>query len=116
MTQVQDSMDQAPMDIEQIVINKAMKDEAFKQELSRNPKGVIAKELNVELPAELEIEVVQQTPQKLYLVLPLDVKLQEEVGEELSEEQLEAVAGGAWTPAIAVAVTKFVCTRTWPCK
>jgi hypothetical protein len=103
------------MDIEQIVINKAMKDEAFKQELFRNPKGVIAKELNVELPAEIEIEVVQQTPQKLYLVLPLEVKLQEDADEELSEEQLEAVAGGAWTPVITMAVTKFVCTKTWPC-
>jgi hypothetical protein len=115
MTQAQDSMDQAPMDIEQLIVNKAMEDKAFKQELVNNPKAAIAKELNVELPAELEIEVVQQTPQKLYLVLPLEVTLEEEAGEELSEEQLEAVAGGGIL-TLTVRVTVAVATRTWPCR
>jgi hypothetical protein len=48
-------------------------------------------------------------------VLPLEVKLQEEVDEELSEEQLEAVAGGGTITLVTKAVTRFVCTRTWPC-
>jgi hypothetical protein len=123
MTQVQDQMDQAPMDIEQLIVNKAMENKAFKQELLSNPKAAIAKELNTELPAEIEIEVVQQTPQKLYLVLPLDVEQQEVFKDELSEEQLEAVAGGA-TPAVATAVAATVgatvqiwdrVTKKWPC-
>ncbi|MBD0362901.1 MAG: NHLP leader peptide family natural product precursor [Coleofasciculus sp. C3-bin4] len=112
-------MDQAPMDIEQLIVDKARGDKAFKQELFNNPKAAIAKELNVELPAELEIEVAQQTPQKLYLVLPLEVALEEEAGEELSEEQLEAVAGGG-TPTIvlslATRVTPSIITRKWPCR
>ena len=119
MTQVQDPMDQAPMDIEQLIVNKAAEDEAFKQQLLSNPKTAITKELNVDLPADLQIEVVQQTPQKLYLVLPLEVKLEEEAGEELSEEELEAVAGGiAWTPVIktVTAVTGAIATKTWPCR
>jgi hypothetical protein len=118
MTQVQDPMDQTPMDIEQLIINKAIENEAFKQELLSNPKTAISKELNVELPADLQIEVVEQTPQKLYLVLPLRVKLEEEAGEELSEEELEAVAGGInWTKVLkTVAKTvSQVATKTWPC-
>ena len=115
MTQAQDPMDQAPMDIEQLIVDKAREDKAFKQELLNNPKAAIAKELNVELPAELEIEVAQQTPQKLYLVLPLEVALEEEAGGELSEEQLEAVAGGG-TPTITIGITIRVITRKWPCR
>jgi hypothetical protein len=120
MTQVQNPMDQAPIDIEQLIINKAMEDEAFKQELFSNPKAAITKELNVELPDEVEIEVVQQTPQKLYLVMPLNVEQQEILKDELSEEQLEAVAGGA-TPAVAATVVAATAvwdrvTKAWPCK
>jgi hypothetical protein len=59
-----------------------------------NPKTAIAKELGQELPAELEFEVLEQTPTKLYLVLPMSESAEKSPNEELAEEQLEAVAGG----------------------
>jgi hypothetical protein len=86
-------LEQQSMDLEAKLIEKAMADEAFKRELMSNPKAAIAKEVGQELPAELEFEVFEQTPTKLYLVLPMS-ESEASPSEELAEEQLEAVAGG----------------------
>ncbi len=83
------------MDLEAKLIEKAMADEAFKRELMSNPKAAIAKQVGQEVLAELEIEVLEQTPAKLYLVLPMSESVENFPNEELAEEQLEAVAGGS---------------------
>jgi len=87
-------MNQQPKDLEALLISKAMADEAFKSELISNPKAVIAREIGQELPEGVEIEVLESTPKKLYLVLPLKVESEEVSTEELSDKELEAVAGG----------------------
>jgi hypothetical protein len=87
-------LEQQSMDLEAKLIEKAMTDEAFKRELMSNPKAAIAKEVGQEVLAELEIEVLEQTPAKLYLVLPMSESAENFPNEELAEEQLEAVAGG----------------------
>jgi hypothetical protein len=87
-------MTQQPKDLEALLISKAMADEAFKRELISNPKAVIAREIGQELPEDVEIEVLEPTPKKLYLVLPLKVESEEIPTEELSDKELEAVAGG----------------------
>lgn len=88
-------LEQQSMDLEAKLIEKAMADEAFKRELMSNPKAALAKELGQELPADLEFEVLEQTPTKLYLVLPMSESAGDSPSEELAEEQLEAVAGGS---------------------
>ncbi len=87
-------MTQQPKDLEALLISKAMADEAFKSELISNPKAVIAREIGQELPQDVEIEVLESTPKKLYLVLPLKVESGEIPTEELSDKELDAVAGG----------------------
>ncbi len=87
-------MTQQPKDLETLLISKAMADEAFKSELISNPKAVIAREIGQELPEGVEIEVLESTPKKLYLVLPLKVESGEMPSDELSNEQLDTVAGG----------------------
>jgi hypothetical protein len=57
------------MEVEEL-IRKAWADDAFKQELLRDPKQVIEREAGVTLPAELEIYVHEQTPTALHLILP----------------------------------------------
>ncbi|MCC5601584.1 NHLP leader peptide family RiPP precursor [Nostoc favosum] len=84
----------ARFEFEQKVIQRAWEDETFKQELLSNPKAVFARESGQELPKDIEIEVLQETANKVYLVLPNNPALAGSE-EELSEEALEAVAGGA---------------------
>jgi hypothetical protein len=79
-------------EIESQLIAKAWKDETFKQELISNPKAVFARELGQELPENLKIKVLEETADTIYLALPRSPQ----VSEELSDEALEAVAGGNW--------------------
>jgi hypothetical protein len=51
------------------VIQRSWSDPLFKERLKNNPKAVLA-EMGVETPAGLDIEVVENTPAKLYLTLP----------------------------------------------
>ncbi|WP_414581494.1 NHLP leader peptide family RiPP precursor [Scytonema sp. PCC 10023] len=81
-------------EFEQKLIHRAWEDEAFKQELISNPKAVYAKESGEEVPKELEIEVLQETAKKVYLVLPANPAPAITDEEELSEKALDAVAGG----------------------
>jgi hypothetical protein len=64
------------MDLQEIII-KAWSDEAFKQELLRDPKSIIEHELEIHLPAEIEIFVHEQTPTRLHLILPMKPEFDE---------------------------------------
>ncbi len=55
---------------EEILIVKAMKNIDFKKELIENPKIAIAKEFGTQLPAEIEIIILEETDKKIYIVLP----------------------------------------------
>lgn len=82
-------------EFERQLIQRALEDENFKQELLSNPKAVFAKESGEKLPTDLEIEVIQETPNKVYLVLPTN-PASATTEAELTDEALEAVAGGVW--------------------
>ncbi|MBC6430118.1 class IIb bacteriocin, lactobin A/cerein 7B family [Nostoc sp. HG1] len=92
-------------DIEAHIIAQSWKDEAYKQELLSNSKAVVEREFGIQLPANVSVKVVEENPTNLYFVLPMRPDLS---GAELSDEQLEAVAGGiapALIPLIIPAVT-----------
>ena len=79
------------------LIARAWKDEAFKAELLREPTAVVARELaqlqpGATLPADIQIQVLEETPSTHYLVLPAKPAI--ESGDELSEADLQSVAGG----------------------
>jgi hypothetical protein len=82
---------QTRQDIEARIIAKAWKDEAYKQELLINPKVVIEREFGVKFPAGVNVQILSENPTSLYFVLPISPV----ATEELSEEQLEAIAGGS---------------------
>jgi hypothetical protein len=104
-------------DLEVQAIAKAKEDPAFKQLLLTNPKAAIEQEIGQTLPANLEIEVVQQTKHKLYMILPLE---KDEIQtQELSDRELEAVSGGTGWSCVSITisvVTATVCSETWPCR
>ena len=99
---------QTRKDIEAHIIAKAWKDEAYKQELLTNPQAVLSREFGVEFPQEVQIQVLEENSTSLYFVLPMSPM---EITEELSEEQLEAVAGGynrGWVFTLTVVTTMAV--------
>ncbi|RUT04383.1 hypothetical protein DSM106972_046110 [Dulcicalothrix desertica PCC 7102] len=74
------------------IIIPALKDKAFKQELISNSavaKVEFEKELGKLLPEDFSINVVEETPNIAYIVLPYMPS-----NEGLTPEQLEAIAGG----------------------
>jgi len=82
---------EARRDLEIKLITRAWKDEAFARELKSNPKAVVERELSVKLPANVEVKVLEETPNTIYLVLPEKPKAPQG---ELSDEQLATAAGG----------------------
>jgi len=81
-------------EILQSIITKAWQDETFKQELIANPLKTIEKLTGEKLnfPEGKKMVVQDQTnTSKIYLNIPSKLNLDDV---ELSEEQLEAVAGG----------------------
>jgi hypothetical protein len=73
---------------EALLIEKSWSDQAFRERLLRDPKLTLTQELGIEFPPGAEIEVLEETTMKKYLVLP------EPATGDLSDEELESVAGG----------------------
>lgn len=76
-------------DFEKRLIDRANGDSAFKQLLLSDPRRAVESELGIKVPSTANVKVLQETPDTMYLVLPLDSS-----SVELSDEQLESVAGG----------------------
>jgi hypothetical protein len=81
----------ARQELEAWLLDKAAKDAAFRRALLADPKGTLGRELGGSLPDGLAITVVEEAPDRCYLVLPAAPAGQTE---ELSDAELEAVAGG----------------------
>lgn len=69
------------------IVEKAWNDEAFKQRLMRQP-GEVLKEQGIDVPAGVNIQVLENTPQVHHFVLPARPGA-------LSQDDLDQVAGGA---------------------
>jgi Nitrile hydratase, alpha chain len=83
---------QSRAEFEADLIAKAWQDDKFKQQLINNPKAAFEEKIGKKAPDNLKVTVLEETPTQLYFVLP--VKPQLEASEELSDEALDAVAGG----------------------
>ena len=80
-------------EMERRLIERSLQDESFRQRLLDDPKGAIEGELGTHLRESIEVRVVQESADIIYLVLPSASPLVGEGG-ELSDEALESVAGG----------------------
>ena len=82
-----------PEQIRQALVQRSVEDEELRQRLLADPKGTVEQELGAELPEEVEIRCMEETPDIVYLVLP--PRSQDSAGGgELSDSELETVAGG----------------------
>jgi hypothetical protein len=77
---------------ERRLIDRSLEDEDFRQRLLDDPKGTLEQELGGGLPEGVEVRVVEESTDTIYLVLPSASPFGE--GGELSDEALESVAGG----------------------
>lgn len=73
------------------LLQRAARDTAFRDDLAADPRRVIEEETGLQIPSHIQVSVVQETADKLCLVLPSATG-------ELSDLELEAVAGGSGSP------------------
>ena len=71
------------------VIARASTDAAYREMLLSDPRAAMEQAFGQQLPATLQVKVIEQEPNTLYLVLP-----RAGAGNELSEDALDAVVGG----------------------
>jgi hypothetical protein len=76
-------------ELEERLVARAQADDGFRERLKADPRGAVADEAGITLPESVTIEVLEETPEKGYLVIPVNRAA-------LSDEQLEVagVAGG----------------------
>ncbi len=82
-------------EMERTLVQRSMEDDSFRQRLLDDPKATVEQELETQLPEDVEVSVVEESADTIYLVLPSTSPIVE--GEELSDRELEEVAGGGTT-------------------
>jgi hypothetical protein len=88
--------------MERMLVQRSIEDEDFRRRLLEEPKAAVEEELGARLPKEVQVQAVEETADTIYLVLPSASPIGG--GGELSDQQLEAVAGGdvafSWDPNV----------------
>ena len=75
-------------EIEQQILERAMKDEDFRNKLQSDPKSTVEELFGTKLPDSLNIHVNCETPTDIYITLPASAS------GELSEKELSGISGG----------------------
>jgi Nitrile hydratase, alpha chain len=73
-------------DFEAKIVARAWADEAFRARLKADPRAAVAEETGIKVPESVTVEVLEETPDKAYLVIPSNRVA-------VSDEDLD-VAGG----------------------
>jgi hypothetical protein len=77
-------------DLEDKIVARAWADEDFRQRLKTDPHTAVADETGLAVPESIQLEVLEETPAKGYLVIPVNRA-------EISEEELAGASGGSCT-------------------
>ncbi|MFA6807567.1 MAG: NHLP leader peptide family RiPP precursor [Eubacteriales bacterium] len=70
---------------------KAWVDKGFRKALLENPKKAIEELFDITLQEQFKINVVEEKPDSITIVLPAQLN-----ESELTDDELETVAGGGW--------------------
>jgi hypothetical protein len=97
-------------EMERRLIEKSLEDESFRQRLLDDPKAAVEQELGTRLPEGVQVRAVEETAQTIYVVLPSSSPLGGT--SELSDQDLEAIAGGGatfWGATCSCGSAGYVC-------
>jgi len=78
-------------DVRDALVRAALKDEAFRESLLANPKFAVERALGKTLPDGLQVVLLRETDNLMYIVLPKDFP---DEAAHLTDAELENVAGG----------------------
>ena len=99
-------------EMEALIVQRAWKDDAFRDEFIADPKATIEKYSGQKLPAEFKIVALAEDDKTIHFVIPPKPANTD----ELSDEDLEKVAGGVdLITGIAIGVAAVVAAvhRGW---
>ena len=93
-------------ELEKQVRERVAQDRRFEEQLLANPKAALKDAFKIDLPPDIEFHVVQETPSRFYLVLPVRPA-------ELTDEELTQVVGGVGLlPTLFPKLTSFTFDKT----
>jgi hypothetical protein len=81
-------------EVERKLTNKSLLDGDFRQRLLAEPKGTLEQELGTQLPEGVEVRVMEESADTIYVVLPSSASPPGGQGGEISDQELKLVAGG----------------------
>jgi Nitrile hydratase, alpha chain len=73
-------------DLEAKLVARAWADDGFRERLKADPRAAVTEETGMTVPESIELEVLEETSQKAYLVIPADRVA-------MSDEELEVASG-----------------------
>jgi len=79
--------------MEQRIVQRSLEDDDFRQQLLADPRAAVEQEVGAQLPSGVRVQVVEETADTVFLVIPPSSEVGEDEG-ELSDSELESVAGG----------------------
>lgn len=74
-------------DLEAKVVARAWAEEDFRERLKADPRGAVAEVTGITVPESIQVEVLEETPEKAYLVIPSNRVA-------IADEQLDVAGGG----------------------
>ena len=86
-------------DVREAIVRTALKDESFRELLIANPKLAVERALGTKLPEDMDVAVLQETDQKMFIVLPMQLPFDDRADfEDAQRGRLgsQGVSGGNW--------------------
>ena len=77
-------------EMQDLLMKFSLESPKYREALLNDPRGIVEKQFALEVPEHINVKVVEETADTIYVVVPHAV----EQGAELSDADLEAVAGG----------------------